>query len=66
MLFFALPLLGVVFYILFGRDQRSLAYNDRALRQELADTLRRNPDMAALSTRQPVELDRLRQENIAA
>lgn len=61
LLFFALPLLGVIIYVLFGRDARSLRRNDRALKQEVIGTLRRNPDMAALLQRQPDELNRLRQ-----
>jgi cardiolipin synthase A/B len=60
MLFFALPFLGVVIYILFGRDHHALARNNRALRQEVIGTLRRNPDMASLLQRQPAELEQLR------
>jgi cardiolipin synthase len=59
-LFFTLPLVGVACYILFGRDYRSLARNNRLRQQELTDTLRRNPSMAELLAGHGSELERLR------
>ena len=62
LLFFSLPLVGVIIYFMFGRDHRAFSRQDRLLRQELSRQLRSSPHIAEFLAEQPKAIEQLKDE----
>jgi len=60
LLFFSLPLVGVIIYFMFGRDHRAFSRQDRLLRQELSRHLRSRPHIAEFLAEQPKAIEALK------
>lgn len=61
LLFYALPILGVVIYFMFGRDYRAFSRKNKLLRQELRHIITSNEHLAEVAAKQDEEIDRLKQ-----
>src|SRR5690606_10040586 len=61
--FLSLPVVGVVIYLLFGRDYRPFSREGKLLQQELGNHLTNSPDVAEFLARQPQEYEHLKAAN---
>ena len=61
--FLSLPIVGVVIYLLFGRDYRPFSREGKLLQQELGNHLTNSPDVAEFLASQPQEYKRLMDAN---
>ncbi|MBX3014127.1 MAG: cardiolipin synthase [Caldilineaceae bacterium] len=61
--FLSLPIVGVVLYLLFGREYRPFSREDKLLQQELGNHLTATPNVARFLALQPQEIDKLKAAN---
>lgn len=59
--FLLLPVIGVVIYLMFGRDYHPFSRQRRLLQQELGASLRTSEAVAEFMAQQPAEIERLKQ-----
>ena len=57
--FWALPIIGVVIYILFGREYRFFSRERKLVQQELGNHLTSNPELYKFLNRQAEEIQKL-------
>src|ERR1700712_844319 len=60
LLFFLLPIVGVVIYFMFGRDYHAFSRENKLLQQEISKNIRDDPHVAEFLTHQNEELERLK------
>jgi cardiolipin synthase len=61
LLFFALPVVGVVIYFMFGRDHWAFSRENKLLRQELRHIIKSNEHLAQWAAEQKAEIEKLKQ-----
>lgn len=61
LLFFALPVVGVIIYLMFGRDHWAFSRENKLLRQELRYIIKSNDHLAQWAAEQKVEIEKLKQ-----
>ena len=61
LLFFALPIVGVIIYFMFGRDHWAFSRENKLLRQELRHIIKTNEHLAEWAAEQKSEIERLKQ-----
>ncbi|MCL4295635.1 MAG: cardiolipin synthase [Anaerolineae bacterium] len=61
LLFFGLPVLGVIIYLMFGRDHWAFSRENKLLRQELRHIVKSNDHLAQWAAEQKAEIERLKQ-----
>lgn len=61
--FLSLPVVGVLLYLLFGREYRPFSRADKLLQQELGNHLKEMPKVAEFLARQSQEIEKLKAAN---
>ncbi len=61
LLFFLLPIVGVVIYLMFGRDYHAFSRQKKLLQQEISKNIREDPHVAEFLAHQHEEIERLKQ-----
>jgi cardiolipin synthase len=61
LLFFALPVVGVIIYFMFGRDHWAFSRENKLLRQELRHIIKTNEHLAQWAAEQKAEIEKLKQ-----
>jgi cardiolipin synthase len=61
LLFFALPMVGVIIYLMFGRDHWAFSRENKLLRQELRYIVKSNDHLAQWAAEQKAEIEKLKQ-----
>jgi cardiolipin synthase len=61
LLFFLLPVVGVIIYFMFGRDHWAFSRENKLLRQELRYLTKSNEHLAKLASQQKAEVEKLKQ-----
>jgi cardiolipin synthase len=61
LLFFGLPVLGVIIYLMFGRDHWAFSRENKLLRQELRHIVKSNDHLAQWAAEQKAEIEKLKQ-----
>ncbi len=61
LLFFTLPVVGVIIYFMFGRDHWAFSRENKLLRQELRHLVKSNEHLAELASQQKAEMEKLKQ-----
>lgn len=61
--FIFLPVVGVVLYLLFGREYRPFSREDKLLQQELGNHLTATPNVSQFLALQPQEIEKLKATN---
>lgn len=62
LLFFLLPVVGVVIYFMFGRDYHPFSRENKLLQQEISKNIREEPHVAKFLAHQSEEIERLKQQ----
>jgi hypothetical protein len=61
LLFYALPVVGVIIYLMFGRDHWAFSRQNKLMRQKLRHIVDTSDHLAQLAAQQEAEIDKLRQ-----